>query len=168
MTFSHFPFISCVVIHNNMTLKPLIWWNVFEFFPWRLKKKPMVTEMCLPFSSNQWDWMLTEISLNNAWNLDFSEHSMSIQWTFRNNSVDWKENFHPVQDSFHLRLPIIRLYYTRVYFDTHIPCCQTWLLTSTSTEKIVGSLNKKYNFIFKNGSPSSCRLAISNICYISV
>ena len=56
----------------------------------------MVTEMCLPFSSIQWDWMSTERSLNSAWNPDFSEHSVSIQWTFRNVSVDWKENFHPV------------------------------------------------------------------------
>ena len=56
----------------------------------------MVTEMCLPFSSIQWDWMSTERSLNSAWNPDFSEHSVRIQWTFRNVSVDWKENFHPV------------------------------------------------------------------------
>ena len=56
----------------------------------------MVTEMCLPFSSIQWDWMFTERSPNSAWNPDFSEHSVSIRWTFRNVSVDWKENFHPV------------------------------------------------------------------------
>ena len=62
----------------------------------------MVTEMCLPFSSIQWDWMSTERSLNSAWNPDFSEHSVSIQWTFRNVSVDQKENFHPVYIIQHL------------------------------------------------------------------
>ena len=59
-----------------MSLIPLIWWKIFEFFT--LKKKYwMVTEMCLPFSSIQWDWMSTKRSLNSAWNLDFSEHSVS-------------------------------------------------------------------------------------------
>ena len=66
------------------------------FYPENKKKYWMVTEMCLPFSSIQWDWMFTERSLNSAWNPDFSEHSEGIQWTFRNVSVDWKENFHPV------------------------------------------------------------------------
>ena len=70
-------------------------------FFWNLKVKKnvwMVAYMCLSFNSIQWDWMSTERSLNSAWNQDFSEHSLSIQWTFRNVSVDWKENFHPVQD----------------------------------------------------------------------
>ena len=40
--------------------------------------------------------MLTERSVTNAWNPDFSEHSVSIQWTLRNVSVDRKEDFHPV------------------------------------------------------------------------
>ena len=56
----------------------------------------MITEICLPFSSIQWNWMPTERTLNNAWNPDFSENSVSIRWTFRNVSIDWKENFHPV------------------------------------------------------------------------
>ena len=68
-------------------------WN---YFSWKLKKNYwMVTEICLPFSSVQWDWMLTKTSLNNVWNPDFSEHSVSNQWTFGIFSVDRKENFHP-------------------------------------------------------------------------
>ena len=53
--------------------------------------------MWLPFSNIQWDWRLTHRSLKNAWNLDFSKFSVSVQWTFGNASVDWKENIHPVQ-----------------------------------------------------------------------
>ena len=77
-----------------MTLKPLIWWKKKRIFSLKIEKKYwMVTDMFLPFSSVQWDWMVTEKSLNKAWNPGFSEDSVSIQWTFKNVSVDWKENF---------------------------------------------------------------------------
>ena len=58
-----------------------------NFLSWKLKKNYwMVTEMCLPFSSIQWDWMSTERSLNSTWNPDF-------QWTFREHSVDIQKCF---------------------------------------------------------------------------
>ena len=53
----------------------------------------MVTEMCLPFSRHSVPLFRL---VNNAWNPDFSEHSVNIQWTFRSVSVDWKDSFHPV------------------------------------------------------------------------
>ena len=84
-----FFFISCLVNHNDMSLIPLIWWIFFDFFTLKIKKKYwMVTKIGLPFSSIQGDWMSTERSRNSAWNPDFSEHSVSIQWTFRNVSVE--------------------------------------------------------------------------------
>ena len=79
-----------------MTINPLIDERFWDIFSWKLKKILMVTEMCLPFSSVQWDWVLTERSLNNAWNPYYCEHSVNIQWTFRNVSVAWKEKFHSV------------------------------------------------------------------------
>ena len=42
----------------------------------------MVTEMCLPFSSMQGNWMSTERSLNNAWNPYFR----NILWAFSGHS----------------------------------------------------------------------------------
>ena len=52
-------------------------------------------------------WKVTD----SAWNPDFSEHSVSIQWTFRNVSVDWKENFHPVvYVDIEMPLPMLRVY----------------------------------------------------------
>ena len=98
--FPFFLFIPCVVIHTDMTLKTPNLMNFFLFFlrfTCNLKKYWMVNEMWLPFSIIQWDWRLTHRSLKNAWNLDFSKFSVSIQWTFGNASVDWKENIHPVQ-----------------------------------------------------------------------
>ena len=68
--------------------------NFFEFFPWK-KKYWIVTEMCLLFSSIHWDWMSRERPMKNAWNPNFSEHSVSIQWTDRYNSFDWMEVFIP-------------------------------------------------------------------------
>ena len=79
-------FISCVVIHYNMSLKPLIWWKnfFFEFFyPENWKKNYWkVTEMCLLFSNIQWDQMSTERSLIIAWNPDFTD----IPWAFSGHS----------------------------------------------------------------------------------
>ena len=90
--------------------------KIFEFFTLKIKKKYwMVTEMCLPFSSIQWDWMSTDRSLNSAWKPDFSEHSEGIQWTFRNVSVDWKENFHPVV--FQSQSPVSILAYEGVFIN---------------------------------------------------
>ena len=48
------------------------------------------------FTSVQWDWMLTKKSLSNCWKQNFSEHSVSIHRIFKNVSIDWKENVHPV------------------------------------------------------------------------
>ena len=68
-----------VLNHNNMTLKPFIWWKIWIF---SMKNKNNYC-MSLSFSSVQWDRMFTERSLNNARNQDFSELFVSIQWTFR-------------------------------------------------------------------------------------
>ena len=91
--------ISIVVFHNNMTLKPLYCWKFFEFFPLEIKKKYwMVTELCQPFSSIQWDWMLTERPLNGVWNpisvnipWAFSGHSEMFQLTERRIFILWEQ-----------------------------------------------------------------------------
>ena len=129
-----------------MSLIPLIWWKFFDFFTLKIKKNYwMVTEMCLPFSSIQWDWMSTERSLSSAWNPDFSEHSVSIQWTFRNVSVDWKENFHPVEKPcyIHFEFLSIHWFYTLVIF-LFSACLQTKLTYNLTLLKMWWSLNYIY------------------------
>ena len=96
-----FYFMRCNPQYYFNTLKPPIWWSFLEFVPLKIKKNVwMVAYMCLSFKSIQCDWMSTERTLYNIWNSDFSEQSLSIQCTFRNVSVDWMENFHPVIEDF--------------------------------------------------------------------
>ena len=94
----NFLFISCIVIHNNMTLKSLVWWKNFVLFTLKIKKKIL-----------NWHWVVPAIQqhsvgLNDHWKVteqclksDFNEYPVNIQWTFRNDSFNWKEKVHPVE-----------------------------------------------------------------------
>ena len=77
-----------------MTLKPNIWWKKFNFFSpdWN-KNYWMVTEMCLPFSSIQWDWMSTEKVTEQCLKSGF-------QWTFREHLVDIQKCFSWLKGAF--------------------------------------------------------------------
>ena len=75
-------------------------WNVIEKNYDMLLKVYMkchwsATEICLPFSSNQWNWMTTERSLNANWNGDLSDILVRNQSHFRVDSVNWKLVFNP-------------------------------------------------------------------------
>ena len=89
MIFFRFFFISCVVIHNNMTLKPLIWWKYFEFFP-ENKKKILSGHWNVPGIQQH------SVGLDVHWKVN----EQCFQWTFREHSVDIQKCFSRLKGEF--------------------------------------------------------------------
>ena len=92
---AYFKFMSCVLITFSFKTRYLM----ILFFPSENKKN-------------------TEKSMHNAWNSDFSEHIVSIQWTYRNVSVNWKGHFHPVHMANGDKKIICVLFTCLVFFET--------------------------------------------------
>ena len=83
----NFLFISCIVIHNNMTLKSLVWWKNFVLFTLKIKKKilnwhwvvPAIQQHSVGLNDH---WKVTEQCLKSGFQWAFHEHSVGIQKCF--------------------------------------------------------------------------------------
>ena len=116
----HFCFISWVVIYNNMTLKPLIWWKNRIFSPFKLKKN---TEWSLKCACRSAACRGTECPLKGHWTMPeirisgtFCEHSVDIHKCF--SWLKLKENFHPVAQVPHDKNPSLLKCQDNVLFLT--------------------------------------------------
>ena len=73
--------ISCIAIHNKLTLKHLIWWKILKKFPLKIKQKywnvPAIQQRSVGLNAH---WKVTEQF--NTWNPDFSGHASRFQWKF--------------------------------------------------------------------------------------
>ena len=83
MIFPPIFFISCVVIHNNMTLKPIIWWFFFIF---SLKIKKKFPEWSLKCACRSAAFSGTECPLKGHWTVPEIRISVNIPWAFSGHS----------------------------------------------------------------------------------
>ena len=85
--FFNFYIFSFVIIHNNMTLKHLIWWKDFEFFSPEIKKKLWNGHWKVPAIQQH------SVGLNAHWKVAEQCLKPGFQWTFRERSVGTQKCF---------------------------------------------------------------------------